>query len=54
MLTVQILVRYFFLVYDQQNWTPIVNPEDPSRYMMEQLPSDSGRILPSIGLFFDF
>ena len=47
-------IPYLSVVYDQQNWTPIVNPEDPSRYMMEQLPSDSGRILPSIGLFFDF
>jgi hypothetical protein len=47
-------IPYLSVIYDEQNWTPRADPIDPSRYLMEQLPSDSGRILPSIGLFFDF
>jgi hypothetical protein len=47
-------IPYLSVVYDEMDWTPRVDPEDASRYLMEQLPSDSGRILPSIGLFFDF
>ncbi len=34
--------------------TPLTNPSDPDRYLLEKIPNTSGTILPSIGLMIEF
>ena len=32
---------------------PVVDPNDPSRYLVKELSSDTGRVLPSVGILLD-
>ena len=43
-----------YLTVERANGEPIEDPNDPSRYQTELLESDTGRVLPTIGLIFDF
>lgn len=37
------------------NGNPIIDPSDPSKYLLREIPSDgNGTILPTIGIIFDF
>lgn len=36
------------------NGNPVVNPDDPSRYLLKSLPNQVGQILPTIGVIVDF
>ena len=36
------------------NGNSIVDPNDPSRYLMETIPNTSGTVLPTIGVIFEF
>lgn len=35
------------------NGQPVINPDDPSRYVLKYLPSESGTVLPSIGIIVE-
>ncbi|CAI8363103.1 MAG: Uncharacterised protein [Owenweeksia sp. TMED14] len=45
---------YLTVVRDPDSKNPIEDPNDPSRYQTEFIPSDTGRILPTIGLILEF
>ena len=47
------LMPYLTVVRDSSG-EPILDPNDPNRYQTELLQSDTGRVLPTIGLIFDF
>lgn len=47
-------IPYLTAVYDESDWTPMVDPANPSSYLLDLIASDSGRMLPTVGLFFDF
>ena len=44
---------YLTIQRDQQS-NPIVNPNDPTRYLTKLIDSDSGRMLPTIGFILQF
>jgi hypothetical protein len=44
-----------YLTVDRnENFQAVVDPSDPSRYQMDLISSDTGRILPSLGVLVDF
>ena len=44
----------YLTVERDPNSQPILQSGDPSRYRMQLLESDTGRVLPTIGMIFDF
>lgn len=44
----------YLIVQRDQEGQPIVNPDDPTRYLMQEIPNSSGTVLPSIGCMFEF
>jgi len=44
----------FVDVVRDENNQPVVNPDDPSRYLLTTIPNTSGTILPSIGVVIEF
>ena len=46
------LLPYLTTVRDV-NWDPVVDPEDPTRYELQQINSDTGRRLYTIGMVVD-
>lgn len=47
------LLPYLTTVRDE-NWVPVIDPLDPTRYDLQQINSDTGRMLTSIGIVADF
>ena len=47
------LMPYLTLVRDAEG-LPVTNPTDPSRYLLKSVRSDTGRMMPSLGLILDF
>lgn len=47
-------IPYLSTVFNEESWTAVPDPTNTSSYLLEQLSSDSGRMLPTLGLFFDF
>jgi len=37
-----------------ENGEPVIDPNDPSRYVLKYLPSESGTILPTVGVIVEF
>ncbi len=48
------LMPYLTVVRDAQSKQPLLNVDDPSRYQMQLLRSDTGRTLPTIGFILEF
>ncbi|MEY4650013.1 MAG: hypothetical protein RJA06_86 [Bacteroidota bacterium] len=48
------LMPYLSVVRDAQSKQPIVDPNDPNRYQMQLLRSDTGRTLPTLGFILEF
>ena len=46
------LLPYLTVERDAEN-NPIVDPNDPSRYLVKTISSDTGRVLPSVGILLD-
>ena len=44
----------YLTVERDSNLQPVLQSGDPSRYRMQLLESDTGRVLPTIGMIFDF
>lgn len=44
----------YLTVQRDESWNPIVNPNDPSRYLTQIISSDTGRVLPSLGVIIDY
>ncbi len=44
----------FIDVVRDENNQPVVNPDDPSRYLLTTIPNQSGTFLPSIGVVVEF
>ena len=44
----------YLIVKLDENGQRMVNPDDPTRYMLESIPSIAGTILPSIGIIVEF
>ena len=44
----------YLTVERDSNLRPVLQSGDPSRYRMQLLESDTGRVLPTIGMIFDF
>jgi hypothetical protein len=44
---------YLDVVRDDQG-NPVIDPSNPDRYLLKQIDNDSGTLLPSIGLVFEF
>ena len=47
------LLPYLTVVRDE-NGAPLTDPNNPDRYLLKKIESDSGRILPTIGLIVEF
>lgn len=47
------LAPYLAAVTDSNN-QPVENPSDPSRYLLKEIENESGTVLPSIGIMFEF
>ncbi|MFV0248724.1 MAG: TonB-dependent receptor [Tenacibaculum sp.] len=43
-----------FLLPQEKNGVRLTNPDNPSEYLLEEIPSSSGRIIPGTGLIIDF
>ncbi len=50
----QTTVQSNLLQVKDANGNPVVNPDDPSRYLLKSLPNQVGQILPTIGVIVDF
>ena len=48
------LMPYFTVVRDPDTKAPLLDPNDPTRYQMQLLRSDTGRTLPTIGMILEF
>ena len=48
------LMPYLTVVRDPDTKAPLLNPNDPTRYQMQLLRSDTGRTLPTIGMILEF
>lgn len=44
----------YLTVQSDENWAPIVNESDPNRYLLQQINSDTGRTLYTLGLIAEF
>ncbi|MEM1219967.1 MAG: TonB-dependent receptor [Bacteroidota bacterium] len=44
----------YFTVQRDEGWNPIVDPNDPSRYLTQIIDSDTGRVLGSLGVIIDY
>ena len=47
------LLPYLTVQRDPEN-LPLPNPQKPGHYLMKEIPSDSGRPLPTLGLIWNF
>lgn len=47
------LLPYLTVVRDE-NGAPLTDPNNPDRYLLKKIESDSGRVLPTIGLIVEF
>jgi len=48
------LMPYLTVVRDPDTKAPMLDPNDPTRYQMQLLRSDTGRTLPTIGMILEF
>ena len=48
------LMPYLTVVRDPDTKAPLLDPNDPTRYQMQLLRSDTGRTLPTIGMILEF
>jgi len=48
------LMPYLTVVRDPDTKAPLLHPNDPTRYQMQLLRSDTGRTLPTIGMILEF
>ncbi len=48
------LMPYLTVVRDADTKAPLLDPNDPTRYQMQLLRSDTGRTLPTIGMILEF
>ncbi|MEY2971711.1 MAG: hypothetical protein RL738_552, partial [Bacteroidota bacterium] len=48
------LMPYLTVQRDPDSKQPLLNADDPSRYAMQLLRSDTGRTLPTIGFILEF
>lgn len=48
------LMPYLTVVRDPDTKAPLLDPNDPSRYQMQLLRSDTGRTLPTLGMILEF
>lgn len=47
------LIPYLTLERDE-NWSPVVDPNNPNNYLLQLIPSDTGRTLYTLGLIAEF